>query len=86
MRFLGAVLVVCLLTFAVQRADAHGYCPFLAFCEEQRYHCHHTCSALSDVVVWPARPGFVNRCFAGCDARFTRCAARSAYRCARRYP
>jgi hypothetical protein len=41
---------------------------------------------LSDVVVWPARPGFVNRCFAGCDTRFTRCAARSAYRCARRYP
>jgi hypothetical protein len=41
---------------------------------------------LSDVVVWPARPGFVNRCSAGCDARSTRCAARSAYRCARRYP
>jgi hypothetical protein len=86
MRFLGAVLVVCLLAFAVQRAEAGRYCPFLAFCEEQQYHCHHTCSALSDVVAWPARPGFVNRCFAKCDPRSAHCAARSAYRCARRYP
>ncbi len=83
MRLLGAALVVGLLALGADRASAQGYCPFLAFCDAQQDHCHHNCSALTDVIVWPARPVFVQECFARCDVQFSRCTVRSARRCLR---
>jgi hypothetical protein len=83
MRFLGTVLVVCLLALCADRASAQGFCPFLAFCDAQQHHCHQNCGALTDVVVWPARPGFVQECSAACDVQFSRCTVRSTRRCLR---
>jgi hypothetical protein len=81
MRFFGTVLVVCLLAFGADRAKAQGFCPFLAFCDAQQYHCHQNCGALTDVIIWQARPAFLQGCFARCDVQFSRCTVRSTRRC-----
>lgn len=83
MRFVGMVLIACLLAFGADRARAQEYCPFAAFCGAQLRHCHYNCGALTDVVAWPARPAFLAQCFAKCDAQFNRCAVRSTRRCLR---
>jgi hypothetical protein len=81
MRFFGTVLVVCLLAFGADRAKAQGFCPFLAFCDAQQYYCHQHCGALTDVIIWQARPAFLQGCFARCDVQFSRCTVRSTRRC-----
>jgi hypothetical protein len=85
MRFLGMILVVCLMALAADRASAQGYCPFLEFCDAQQRHCHQNCGALSDVIVRPARPDFVQQCVVRCDWQFNRCTARGARRCVRHW-
>jgi hypothetical protein len=84
MRLFGAVLAVCLLALGADRAGAQGYCPFLAFCDAQQSHCYSDCGALTNVVAWPDRPAFLQRCFAKCDVQFGRCTVRSTRRCLRR--
>ena len=62
MRLFAAVFFVLLtwgLTWGSQAAMAQGYCPFVAFCDAQHYHCYRNCGALTDVVAWPARPPFL---------------------------
>jgi hypothetical protein len=81
MRFLATALIVGLLAMGANRAGAHEYCPFLAFCDAQQRHCHYSCGALTDVIAWPERPAFLAHCFAKCDAQFRRCAVRNTRRC-----
>jgi hypothetical protein len=81
MRIFGTVFVICLLACGGHSASAQSFCPFLAFCDPQQNHCTRNCGALTDVIEWPQRQAFVERCSAKCDVRYSRCTARSARRC-----
>ena len=70
MRLFAAVFFVVLalgLAWGSEAAMAQGYCPFVAFCDAQHYHCYRNCDALTDVVAWPARPPFLQQCSYGCE-------------------
>ena len=84
MRLFAAVFFVVLawgLAWGSEAAMAQGYCPFVAFCDAQHYHCYRNCGALTDVVAWPARPPFLQRCSYGCERQLNRCIYRAARWC-----
>ena len=83
MRLFAAVFIVLfsmgLIFFGSERAMAQGYCPFVAFCDAQHYHCYRNCRALTGVVAW--RPPFLQRCSYGCERQLNRCMYRAARWC-----
>jgi hypothetical protein len=83
MRLFAAVFIVLLSLGLVfcgsETAMAQGYCPFVAFCDAQHYHCYRNCGALTNVVAWPARPPFLQRCAYGCERQLNRCMHRAAH-------
>jgi hypothetical protein len=85
MRLFAAVFIVLLSSGLIfggsEAAMAQGYCPFVAFCDAQHYHCYRNCGALTDVVAWPARPPFLQRCSYGCERQLNRCMYRAARWC-----
>jgi len=85
MRLFAAVFIVLfsmgLIFCGSETAMAQGYCPFVAFCDAQHYHCYRNCGALTDVVGWPARPPFLQRCSYGCERQLARCMYRAARWC-----
>ncbi len=82
MRLLSTSIITCALLLGAGTAGAQaGYCPFLAFCFAQRDHCYFDCRALTEVIPWPQREAFLQRCFAGCDRQHDRCLRRNTPRC-----
>lgn len=80
MRLVAAIIIV-LMSWGSEAVMAHGYCPFVAFCDAQHYHCGRNCGALTDEFVWQARPRFLQHCSYGCERQLARCMRRAAYRC-----
>jgi hypothetical protein len=70
-----------LTSWGSEAATAQGYCPFVAFCDAQHYHCYRNCGALTDVVAWPARPPFLQQCYHGCERQLNRCMYRAVRWC-----
>lgn len=80
MRLVAAVLAI-LMYWGCEAAMAQGYCPFVAFCDAQQHHCYRNCGALTEVIVWPARPAFLQRCYYGCERQYNRCMIRAVRWC-----
>jgi hypothetical protein len=81
MRFLKRAIVVGLLICIASAASAQRYCPVFDFCNAQRDDCYRNCGALTDVVIWPQRPIFVQQCGGHCAANYDRCLRRVARFC-----
>jgi hypothetical protein len=81
MRISAAAAALGLLLASTPALNAQTFCPVWTFCHAQHDHCRVNCSALTDVLEWQVRPGFVHYCDYGCFRQFNRCAVRAARRC-----
>lgn len=83
MRLFGILIVMSVLGGSAGVASAQNYCPFLDFCGAQRHHCQRNCGALTDVLDWSQRPGWLQYCGYRCEVQESRCAARAFRHCIR---